>query len=524
MKKLSLCLVLLLALALLCAPGAYAAEADLGTVTLGQSVYMYLGVVPQGANYQVGTFPPSDMFITQSPADGGTGLYLEGVAAVAGTHSFTIINTDTGETSVFYITVEAPMSAPSGTAQTPQIAVSRDVICYEGEHALLSAAAFVSDGGTLSYQWYSSMSPATEGGYPIPGAVGAEYTVNTSAPGQAYYYCVVTNSTPYGQASANTPAISVTVMDSPDIVNLALYANPGKVSYRVGESFDPSGMSLIAYYSNGDERLITEGFTCSPQRFTTPGQSSVTVNFEGWIVNVPVTVTEGGVESIVVVSMPDRSTYTQGEMLSTAGMVLRVYNSGGGWQDIREGFSCSPTQLSAIGAQTVTVSYKGQTCTFSVTVREAVQKLEVSSTPVKLTYKVGEKLNTAGLVLRLNSGGSMQTLSAGFSCEPTVLNTPGTQTITVRYGQLTTSFTVSVNEAPATPTPLPTSSGTAAGQNGAQSGESQTSPTPRPVARQDRGPSRAVLVAVMIAAIICLVILGALFVYLNRRPGDRRRR
>lgn len=519
MKKISLAIILLLVLALAFAPAAYAEEVNLGTVSLGQNVYIFLGVVPNGANYSVGAYPPNDLRVTQSPAEGGTGLYLEGVAAVAGNHSFSIVNHDSGASTVFHISVDAAASQPSGAqAQTPQLAVSSDVICYEDERALLSAAAYVSDGGVLSYQWYSANSPVTSGGYPIPGATSAEYLVNTSDPGQAYYYCVVTNSLYGSQTSANTPAISVTVIDSPDIVNLSLYSPPAKLMYKLGESLDPTGLSLIAYYSNGDERLITEGFTCSPSQFTAPGQNNVTVNYEGWLCTFPVTVNEAGVESIVVVSMPDRSTYTQGEMLSTSGMVLRVYSAGGAYQDIREGFTCSPTQLSAIGSQTVTVSYKGQTCTFSVTVREAVRSLEVSSTPVKLSYKVGEKLDTTGLVVKLSSGGTVQTLSAGFSCEPTVFGTPGTQTVTVRYGQLSTSFTVSVSAAPASPTP--SAAGSSASAEPGQSSP-QVSPTPRPVIRQDKGPSRAVLVAVMIAAIICLIILGTLFVWLNRKPARR---
>ena len=518
MKKIFFSLVLVLLLALCLSPAALAEDVQLGTVKLGQSVYIYMDVLPQGSAFELSAYPPGDLYVTRIAQPGGTGLYLEGVANTPGLNYLSFYNRDTGETRTYYLNVsaDAPSPGASGTAQAPSVAVSSDVVCFAGEHALLTAAAQSADGGALSYQWYFSPDISGYAAQLIPGATGPEYTPNTSAPGTAYYFCTVTGAS----ASTNSPVITVTVMEAPTIVNLRLNSSPTRLTYRQGESVDLSGISLIAYMSNGDELLITNGFTYSPKLLDTAGQVNITVNYEGWLCSFPVTVTEDTLASLVVLSMPDRSTYTQGEMLNTSGLVLRAYTAGGGYKDIREGFTCTPTTLSAAGNQTITVSYKGQSCTFSVTVRELEQKLEISSTPVKLSYVKGDTLDTRGLVLRLSSGGTPQVVNSGFSCEPTVLNTVGTQTITVRYGQLTTSFTVTVSEPKATPTPSAAPS-SPADESDATPG---VSPTPRVISPQRRGPNKTFLLVVMFLAILTLVGLGAYLFHLNRKPSSGKKR
>jgi O-glycosyl hydrolase len=57
----------------------------------------------------------------------------------------------------------------------------------------LAVTAAVSDGGVLSYQWYSNILNAAGGGTVIEGADEASYTPSSSAAGRLYYYVVVTN-------------------------------------------------------------------------------------------------------------------------------------------------------------------------------------------------------------------------------------------------------------------------------------------------------------------------------------------
>lgn len=72
----------------------------------------------------------------------------------------------------------------------------------------------------------------------------------------------------------------------------------------------------------------------------------------------------------------------------------------------------------------------------------------VEQNPLKISYKVGEQLDTTGLVLKttINDSGNPLTsyVASGFTCSPTTLNTSGNQTITVTYYDKTTTFVVNV--------------------------------------------------------------------------------
>ncbi len=87
----------------------------------------------------------------------------------------------------------------------------------------------------------------------------------------------------------------------------------------------------------------------------------------------------------------------------------------------------------------------------------AVDSLEVTTQPTKTIYTVGEKLDATGLVLKATIKGKGDTdgdgatdpdtvfnISSGYYCTPEVLDTVGTQTITVNYGGKTATFTVTV--------------------------------------------------------------------------------
>jgi hypothetical protein len=57
----------------------------------------------------------------------------------------------------------------------------------------LSVTASVSDGGTLSYQWYSNNTADSSSGIAIENANGSSFTPPTENTGTTYYYCIVSN-------------------------------------------------------------------------------------------------------------------------------------------------------------------------------------------------------------------------------------------------------------------------------------------------------------------------------------------
>lgn len=74
-------------------------------------------------------------------------------------------------------------------------------------------------------------------------------------------------------------------------------------------------------------------------------------------------------------------------------------------------------------------------------------KVEVVEYPAKTEYVVGDALDTTGMMLLLTySDGSSKTATVGYECDSTVLNTVGTQVITVTYGGKSCTFEVEVVE------------------------------------------------------------------------------
>ena len=184
-----------------------------------------------------------------------------------------------------------------------------------------------------------------------------------------------------------------------------------------------------------------------------------------------ITVKKPTLEAISVTTQPTKLTYTKGETLDPAGLVLTLRYTDGHTETVTYGeatkdqFTFSPATLDTAGPQTVTVTYGGKTAQFTVTVSEpaapTVTGVTVKSGPTKTAYKVGENLDPQGLVLTLTmSNGTTQEAkyddaSADFAFDITQFNAAGEKTVTVTYkGVHTATFKVTVT-ADEQPEPTP---------------------------------------------------------------------
>ena len=174
------------------------------------------------------------------------------------------------------------------------------------------------------------------------------------------------------------------------LTGISILTPPSKTTYTAGETFDPAGMVVQATYSNG-ATLQATGYTYSPSTALTDGTTEVTIVY-----------TEGGVsasatqavtvvhrlESIAVTTQPSKTVYEYGDSFASAGMVVRASYSDGATANVT-GFSCSPSTLSTVGAQTVTVSYTERSVTKTTTLSVTVERKSLSTVPSQsgsLTY------------------------------------------------------------------------------------------------------------------------------------------
>lgn len=174
------------------------------------------------------------------------------------------------------------------------------------------------------------------------------------------------------------------------LTGIAIITPPSKTTYTAGETFDPAGMVVQATYSNG-ATLQATGYAYSPSTALTDGTTKVTIVY-----------TEGGVsataeqeitvvhrlESIAITTQPSKTVYEYGDSFASAGMVVRATYSDGATSNVT-GYTTSPSTLSTIGEQTVTVSYTERGITKTTTLSVTVERKSIATVPSQsgtLTY------------------------------------------------------------------------------------------------------------------------------------------
>lgn len=127
----------------------------------------------------------------------------------------------------------------------------------------------------------------------------------------------------------------------------------------------------------------------------------------------------GGVKlvSIAITTPPAKTTYVSGETFSPAGMIVTATYSNGATANVT-GYSCSPTLLSTVGTQTITVSYTENGVTKTATTSVTVNRKTISAVPSQsgtLTYNGGSQSPTWNnySTTQLTIGGTTSGTNAG---------------------------------------------------------------------------------------------------------------
>lgn len=165
----------------------------------------------------------------------------------------------------------------------------------------------------------------------------------------------------------------ITPEDTADISakewKLNLASLPEKREYFVGDSLDTAGMRL--QIESGDSKEIIEaGYSVSPEVFSTVGEQTVVVSYEGESLSFTVQVQEVVCTGLEILRFPIKTEYTVGEPLATEGLsVAKVWNNGA-TEILYEGITVSPDILDTAGQQLVTVTYEEMQTEFYVTVQD----------------------------------------------------------------------------------------------------------------------------------------------------------
>ncbi|WP_337104181.1 S-layer homology domain-containing protein [Paenibacillus sp. YIM B09110] len=150
-----------------------------------------------------------------TPVTGAIGASYNAPTATEGTLYYYVEVTNTNSRAVGTKSASVTSNIVSVTANalvnavTPSIETQpADATAEVGGTATLSVSASVSDGGVLSYQWYSNGSNSTSGGTFVNGARSASYNVPTATAGTRYYFVVVTNTNASASGTKTASVIS----------------------------------------------------------------------------------------------------------------------------------------------------------------------------------------------------------------------------------------------------------------------------------------------------------------------------
>lgn len=156
----------------------------------------------------------------------------------------------------------------------------------------LTVKASISDGGNLTYQWYSSNTNSTEGGTKIEGATSSSYEAKVAAKETKYFYCVVTNTnnsaTGAKTASTTTNVVAVASVEGELTRITAKYTGEYEL---VNSQNYKRGITITQYYE-GVEVGVEVNASSVGNDYTISDLPSNSIG------NVPVTITSNTAEGV----------------------------------------------------------------------------------------------------------------------------------------------------------------------------------------------------------------------------------
>lgn len=160
---------------------------------------------------------------------------------------------------------------------------------------------------------------------------------------------------------------------SPKMESLTIATPPNKTVYKSGETFDPTGMVVVANYGEGLMANVT-GYTVSPSVLTDGVREVVITYTEGRITKtatVAVTVKKVLV-SIAITTQPTKTVYQYQESLDPAGMVVTATFSDGSTAAVTD-YTYPTTNFSTLGRQVMKLEYTYEGVTKSTDLVVTVQ-------------------------------------------------------------------------------------------------------------------------------------------------------
>lgn len=249
-------------------------------------------------------------------------------------------------------------------------------------------------------------------------------------------------------AEDETPIVPI---DPPDVVSITLEEMPYKTRYVVGEELDMTGAVLELTYDTGAKGTSpVKTDWCTGFSSTKTGEKTVTIKYPDSTAKTTFKI-EVVTEKSIKVNPPKTLTYFVGDSEDRSGLSVSVIYSNGESAVLESGYTVSGFSSKSAGEKTITVKYKDLSATYKVSVFEpALEKIVIAKKPTKLSYYLGEKLDTSGIkVTAYYENGKTADVTSKITVTGDI-TAAGTTKITVSYTERdikkTATYNVSVTD------------------------------------------------------------------------------
>ena len=167
-------------------------------------------------------------------------------------------------------------------------------------------------------------------------------------------------------------------------------------TWHAGDTVVASDLKIVASYSNGDSATITDGtgVTITSGATLSEGTNTVVVSYTDsyGTASSSISITAAAaisLSSIAITTAPTKTTYNEGEMFSSAGMVVTATYSDSSTANVTSSCTYSPNGALATTDNEITVSY-----TYKDVTKTATQAITVNAI-TEVTFTAGTDLGTS---------------------------------------------------------------------------------------------------------------------------------
>jgi uncharacterized protein YjdB len=273
----------------------------------------------------------------------------------------------------------------------------------------------------------------------------------------------------YGsQTTTYTVAINAATVVTPTLGSIEITTPATKTTYAVGDTLDITGLVVTGTYSDNSTQVetITTADVTGFDSSTANSAETLTITYGGFTTTYNVAINAASVvtlTSIAITTPATKLAYNVGDTLDITGLVVTGTMSDQSTQietitssDVT-GFDSSAPNTN----ETLTITYGGFTTTYNVTINAAsvvtptLGSIEITTPATVLTYTVGDPLSITGLVVTgtySDQSTQIETITPSDVTGFDSTTASPSETLTITYGGFTTTYTVTINAAPAPPT------------------------------------------------------------------------